>query len=339
MVAAVVAMVAGLPTAATALGGPVPPRPGILAPTWTGPAAFVHPGVEVPMPAEGRIIAVGPEGVVAAGATLAAYAPTGVAIKPVGLPAWARWDGGQGQMRPAPAGWVWAQRSSLALGVCLRRACAVAGGHSSAPAGPRTVVAPQPGWYFPGWDPLAALSAGAWSDLPPDAVKEAPVSLEPGMVLGAGASAGVLGGAWAGLWLLDLPALARPGLAVGAPAHVTWPAGGAGMDVRVARTGPTVAGHFLAALTADATGGAPGAPPRTTATLTLASVAGQWLPATALLGSGGAVAAVSPGGRPQRVAVAVLAVSPQLVAVSGLPAGERALARPWLVRPWLAGSD
>lgn len=334
--AALLAVAAGWPSAAAVLGGAATVGQGELVPTWTVPAAFVHPGFPVAMTGQGRVVAVATEGVVAAGAPLVNYVATDAPVRPAGLPAWARWDGGRAQVRPAPAGWVWTRRTTAALGVCLRRACS---GSAAAPErpGPLQVRSPDAGWYYPGWDPLAAVPAGAWSDLPPGVVLDAPVTLERGTWLLAGAPAGVLGSQWSGVWFLDLPEDAAAALAAASSARVSWPAG-TGMVVHLVRIGPTVAGRFVAAFAADAPGPAPGPPPRTTATLTLAPVTGQLVPSSALLPGSPAVAVVSAAGRVLRTPVHVLATSPDWAAVSGLPAGARALVRPWLVRPWLAGS-
>ncbi len=332
MAAGGVALLGGLPVVATALGGTAAVQAGAFTPSWTGPAAFVHPGVALSMPAAGRVEAAYGEGLVAAGTAVVAYAPAAGEVGPVGLPAWARWDAASAGANPLPSGWGWARRPVPALGLCLRRACAV---QVSAPAGAsqRHVTAPVAGWYFPGWDPLAALSVQALSDLPPDAVTGAPVTLRAGMLLQPGAPAGVLGSSWSALWLLDLPQAAAGALPLGRSAAVLWP-GGPAMAAQVAASGPEVAGRVLVALSVDAPGAAV-PPARGTATVALSPVTGEWIPASALLAPGNAVAVRLPDGRPARLPVRVLARGGTRVAVADLPSGAAVLTRPWMVRLWL----
>jgi hypothetical protein len=323
------------PGLALALAGPAAPEGGSLTPRWSGPAAFVHLGTGLPVPVAARVTGVAPEGVVGVGQVLVRYERLPVPVRPSGLPAWVRWDGTPGPLQAPPAGWAWTHRRVAALGLCLRRACAAASAAPAAEAGPAAapvLAAPAAGWFFPGWDPLAVLSPAALSDLSPGALDSRPVPLAPGTLLAAGAVAGVLGDPWSGVWLVALPAAARPALA--SPGlRVAWD-GGAPEPVRLVAEGPEVAGRFVAALASERPGPAPGPPPRLVAQVLLPPVEGQLVPASAL-GSGAAVVGLSPAGRLARYPVRVLGRDGPRAAVAGLPAGVRVLARPGMVRPWL----
>jgi len=329
------AVFAGTPRLLLALGGPTAAHPGTLTPSWTAPAAFVHPGSPVDLPSAGQLLGLLGPGLVPAGARLALFAP----VPPVRIP-----TAFVGAVRRAPQGTPReAARPFAAALVCLRRACA-APVPAATPAAPRDAGVPAggTGWFSPGWDPLAALPPAAYSDLPPRAVL-LPVGAapRPGAPLSGGAPLGSLGDPWTGYWLCVLPASATVALGHAASASIDWPGARAPMPVSPAGTGPAVSGRVVGIFAAGALGPDPGPPPRATAEVRLPPVSGQIIPAGALVRAGttagAAVVAVSAGGRLRLLHVRPLAVVGGRAVVAGLPAGTRVLAHPGRVPVAAAG--
>ena len=322
--ALVAAVAAGTPRLALTLAGPTPARAGTLTPVWTVPAAFVHPGSAVVLPEAGRLLALQGPGLVAAGVPLVAYAP-----QPSAPPLPAR-----ALRRAAPPARRGGTRGPL---LCLRRGCSAGGGGPAPPVPTAAAIhAVAAGWFVPGWDPLAALLPAAYTDLPPWAVLSEPARAAPaGALLPSGLPIGDLGDPWQGYWLCVLPTSARLALGQAAAAEITWPGGGS-MAVRPVGTGPDVAGYVVGIFAADAPGGDPGPPARTTARLRLAPVSGAIVPATALWSDGAPGRArlveLSAHEPPRVLPVTVLAVVGSRAAVTGVPAGSRVLARPGA--PW-----
>ncbi len=339
------------PRLALRLAAPTAVLAGTAAATWSGPAAFVHPGSDVGAPIAGRITALAPEGLVAAGAPLASVspAPAGPAAVPL-LPAWARWNG----LPAFPPGAV-SPAGAAALGArdpgpfCLGRRCAQAAGHGSGgadtarPSVPaaRVVRAAQAGWFYPGVDPLAAMSASALGDLAPGAVRDPAAPTRLGQSVSAGAPIGELGAPWSGLWVVALPETALPAVSAGGGAlAIGWRGGGAAQPATLLAAGPDQDGRFLAVLAPVGAGPQPGPPPRTEAVVRLPHAEGEIVPAGALR-AGPAVLVLGPEarpGRPRRVGVQVLSLGARTAVVEGIPPGVRVLAHPGWMTPWVAGA-
>lgn len=317
-VAVCAAVAAGTPRLLLDLGAPTAAVAGGLVPTWTAAAAFVRPGVPVAAAAAGRLLALTGAGLVPAGAKLAVVAGAPGPAAAVAL---------VGELQRAPA-----TPASGAGGrplLCLARRCGTSA-RTGPPATPAAaaVTAAGTGYFSPGWDPLAALSPGEYSDLPPWVVRD-PVLPAPtaGTVLASGELLGVLGQAWSGYWLCALPASAALLLHGSAAATVSWPGGPGPLPVQVAGTGPVVAGRTLAAFAAAALGPDPGPPARAVVTVRLARVSGEIVPAAALV-HGTDVVVVGHGERLRLAAVRLRAVVGGRAVVTGLRPGRVVLSRP-----------
>jgi hypothetical protein len=301
---------AALPWAAAV----VRPVAAVVAPSVSGLAWFVLPGQAVRAPSPGQLAFLAPPGRVARGATLAVLVRRG----PSRRPAW------------------W----------CLGRACprqaVAAAGRSEA------VRAPAPGWFTPGADPLAELSAAADADLPPGAGMAPWPRPGPGTPLVPGVPLGVLGARWVGLWLLPVPELAADAvLAAGVPLPGTAEAPGLPpWPVTLLAAGPPVGGRRLLVLAADRGPAVPGA--AVALRVRFPPVRGVLVPVAALRwpGPGGRLEGVAwspwapgraadawlaawlPGG-PRWVAVRVRALAGAEALVQGVPGDARGLlARP-----------
>ncbi len=320
-----------LPAVAHWLARPTTVHRRTVTPQWRVSAAFVRPGQLVRLPVPARIRTLAPGGLVPAGAALARYQPiparggTGWRVAPLGHP-----RVGVVGLSAATSPW----RRTLWSGLCLRRRCAVAAPPAAAALARLTLRAGRSGWFTPGWDPLALVPVAAYSDLPPQALRDAVQALAAaGQVVPAGAPIGILGPSWSGVWLCDLPAGARSAVARDGTASITWAGGTA--RVRLLAEGPTVAGHFLASFATRSGGADPGPAQRGRVRVQLPAVRGLALPGSAL--HRGTVVVLGPRG-PYRVAVRVRVRMRRLVLVRGVAPGSRVLLRPWVLLPWLAGS-
>ncbi len=330
LVAAGVALMLLLPWMVRWLGRPTTVRQRTVTPVWRAAAAFVRPGLAVRLPVPGQVRALTPPGLVPAHAVLARYQPFtgGKRSSWLVAPLW-HLRAGVGGPRAETAPW----RRSLRAVFCLRRRCVPAAAAAIPAAQRPTLRAARSGWFTPGWDPLALVPAAAYSDLPPQALRDAvQVVATSGQVVQAGAPIGMLGPSWSGVWMCDLPAGARGAVAAAGSARITWSGGAA--QVHLLAEGPTVAGRFLASFATRSGGADPGPPQRTRVRVRLAAVRGVALPVAAL--RHGAVVALGPGGM-RDVPVQVRLRMRQLALVRGLPSGTRVLLRPWVAAPWLAG--
>lgn len=315
------ALVAGSPQLALWGGGPVVARDGVVRSRWLAPAAFVRPGRAELAPVDGRLLGVAPAGLVPGGAALARIAPAPHPPR-VLPPFWAGWAGGAAtpsSLPPPPGG---------AGILCAWRRC------SSPPlpvVPPTRVTAAATGWFTPAWDPLAALSLAADSDLPPGALAVGPSPPPVGRVVAAGTVVGMLGSPREGRWLVALPAVARTALGQASGVRIGW-GGHRGRAARFLTGGPALGGRFLATFAA-ADPGVPEPPARTEVRVVLPAAVGTLVPASAVrLVHGRAVLwRVGPGRLLRRQPVRVLGTAGGWSAVDGLAAGDRVLAHPWVL--------
>lgn len=182
-------------------------------------------------------------------------------------------------------------RRALVAWLCVRPACATAARIANGAAVSARVAAPPrgdrpargvgervavratgPGWFTPGWDPLAALPPAAYADLTPDALgASAAPAPSVGSSVAAGTPLGVLGAPWDGVWFAAVPEVTADALLARQPSaslSVAW-RGHDPVPASVVAAGPPARGWRVLVVASDALGAPPDPPARGSVVLRL----------------------------------------------------------------------